>query len=75
MCRTHLLKQAGTAMSSLYRDAKVGEIIGILVENKHIDGLEINLECVIITFNHGFSVFNVCIGPRSKLMPSALRRE
>ena len=32
-----------TTMSSLYRDAK-GEIIGIIIENKHINGLEINLE-------------------------------
>ena len=43
-----------TTMSGL----KDGEIIGIKItnENKH-NGLEINLECVIITFNHGFSVF------------------
>ena len=43
-------------MSSLYREAKDGEIhvIGIIVENKHINGLEINLECVI---NNRFSVF------------------
>ena len=32
--------------------------------NKHENGLEINLECVIITFNHGFSVFNVLLRPR-----------
>ena len=53
MCRTLLFQQ----MLSLYRDAKDGEIIGIIVENKHINGLGINLECVIITFNHGCSVF------------------
>ena len=28
-----------------------------VVKNKLVNGLEINLECVIITFNHGFSVF------------------
>ena len=38
---------------------------------KHINGVEINLKCVIITINHGFSVFNVCCGPRPTLMPSA----
>ena len=27
-------------MSSLYRDAKDGEIIGITIENKHINGLD-----------------------------------
>ena len=51
-------------MSSQYRSEKER-----LVENNHINGLEINLECVIITFNHGFSVFNVCCGPRAILMP------
>ena len=45
---------------SLYKGAKDGEIIGIIVENKHINGLEIDLECVIVTFNQGFSMFNVC---------------
>ena len=39
-------------MPSLYRSEKDGENIGIIVENKYINGLEINLECVIITFNH-----------------------
>ena len=43
---------AGTTMSSLYRDPKDAEIIGIIVENKHINGLEIHLECEIITFSH-----------------------
>ena len=52
-----------TTMSSPYRDAKHEEIIGLIVENKHLDGLEINLECVIITFNHGVLVFNVCCDP------------
>ena len=46
-------------MSSLYRDEKDGENIGIIVENTNINGREINLEWVIITFNHRFSVFNV----------------
>ena len=32
-------------MSSIYRDAKDGEII---VENKHFNGLEMNLESVMI---------------------------
>ena len=44
-------------MSSLYRSEKDGETIGIIVENQLINGLEINLECVIIIFNHGFSVY------------------
>ena len=59
-------------MSSLYWSEKDGENIGIIVENKLINRLEINLECVIITFNHGFSVFNVWCGPRSIFMLSAL---
>ena len=41
-------------MLSLYRDEKNGETIGIIVENKHINEPELNLECVIITFNQGF---------------------
>ena len=60
-------------MSSPYRSGKDGENIGIIVENKLINGLEINLECVIITFNHRFSELNVCCGPWLILMPSALR--
>ena len=36
------ISRAVTAVSSLYRDAKVGEITGIFVE-KHINGLEIDL--------------------------------
>ena len=46
---------------SLYRSEKDGENIGIIVENKLINGLEINLECVIITINYRF--FNVCCSP------------
>ena len=43
-----------------------------IVNNKLVNGLEINLECVIITFNHGCSVFNVGCGPLSILiMPDA----
>ena len=60
-------------MSSLYKSEKDGENIGIIVEYKLINEVEINLECVIITFNHGFSVFNVYCGPPSILMPSASR--
>ena len=37
-------------VSSLYRSENDGENIRIIVENKLINGLEINLECVIITF-------------------------
>ena len=37
------------------RDEKDGEITGVIVE-KHINGLEINLECVIISFSHGFQL-------------------
>ena len=55
----------------LHRNEKNGENIGIINENKHMNGLEINLACVMITFNHRFSVFNVCCCPRSILMPSA----
>ena len=50
---------------SLYKTEENGENIGIIVKNKHINGLEINLECVIIKYNYWFSVFNVCCGPRS----------
>ena len=40
---------------------KNGENIGIIVESKYIlNGLEINLKCVIIIINHGFSVLKVC---------------
>ena len=46
-------------VSSLYRSEKDGGNIGIIVENKLINGLEMNLEDVIITFNHRFSVFKV----------------
>ena len=61
-----------SSRSSLYRAEENGEHIGIIVENKHINGLEINLEYIMITFNHGLEVFNVCCGPRSILMPSTL---
>ena len=50
------ISTAVTTMS-LYRDAKDGEITGIILENKHLNRLETNLECVIIKFNHGLSVF------------------
>ena len=43
-------------MSSQYRSEKDGENIGIIVKNKLMNGLEINLECLILIFNHGFSV-------------------
>ena len=33
-------------MSSLYRDTKDGNIIGMMDENKQINGLEINLEYI-----------------------------
>ena len=42
ICRTAFISTAVTTMSSLYRDAKDGEIIGIIIENKHVSGLEIN---------------------------------
>ena len=57
----------GTKVKSLYRYAKDG---GIIVENKHVNELEINLERVIIIFKHRFSVVNVCCAPRSILMPT-----
>ena len=50
------ISTAGTTVSSLYRDVKDGEIVGIIVEYKHINGLEINLECHI---NHQPRVFGV----------------
>ena len=37
-------------MLSLYRSKKDGGNIGIIVEKKLINGQEIMLECVIITF-------------------------
>ena len=43
------ISTAVTTMLSLYRDVKDGEII---VENKHINGLEINLECSTCTSNN-----------------------
>ena len=39
--------KADLPVSSLYRSEKDGENIGILVENKHINGLEVNLACII----------------------------
>ena len=62
-------------MSSLYRDAKDGQIIEIICKNKHINEPEINLECVIITFNHRFLVFNVCCGPRLILISTSGRNK
>ena len=43
-------------ITSLHRDAKDGEITGIIVDKKHVNGLETNSECV--TFNHRLSVFS-----------------
>ena len=43
-------------ITSLHRDAKDGEITGIIVDKKHVNGLEMNSECV--TFNHRLSVFS-----------------
>ena len=60
-------------MSSPYSKKDL-EKYRLIVQNKHINGPEINLECVIITFNYRFLVFNVCCDPRSILMPSALCR-
>ena len=53
-------------MSSQYWSEKGGESIGMI--SKLINGIEVNLECVIITFNRVFSVFNVCCGPLSIFM-------
>ena len=39
--------KADLPVSSLYRSEKDGENIGILVENKHINRLEVNLACII----------------------------
>ena len=39
-----------TTVPSLYKGAKDGEITGIIVENKHINRLEIDLECVIVRY-------------------------
>ena len=52
----------------------IGENIGIIVENELINGLEMTLECVIITFNNRFSELNVCCGPWLILMPCASSR-
>ena len=67
------ISTAAFPVSFLYRGENDGEIIKIL-KNKYMNGLEINLECVIISFNHRFSAFNICCSPRSILMPSASRR-
>ena len=40
----------------------------------YINGLETNLECVLITFNHRFSMFKVCCGLLLIWKPYALRR-
>ena len=61
------ISKVDITMSFLHRGAKDGGIVGIIVENEHINGLQ-------ITFNYGFSVFNVCCGPRSILTPSTSRR-
>ena len=58
-----------TTMSSLRRAAKD---YWNNCWRQDINGLETDLECVIITFNHGFSVLNVCCGLRSILMPPPL---
>ena len=50
-------------MPSQYTSEKDEENIGIIVENNLINGLEINLECVIMILNHRFLVFNICCGP------------
>ena len=42
------ISTAVTTTVSLCRDTKNGETIGIIVENKRRNGLEINLECVIL---------------------------
>ena len=38
--------------------------------NKHINGLEINLESIMVKFNHRFEAFNICCSSMSILMPS-----
>ena len=68
---TRVYFNVGITMPSPYRGAKDGEIIGIIVENKHIrKWTRNNLECLMIKFNHEFSVFNICCGPRSILIAS-----
>ena len=47
------ISMVDTTNFTLYRGENDGEIVGITVENYHINGLEINLEHVI-TFNHSF---------------------
>ena len=42
MSRT-FISTVDITMLSLYRDTKDGEIIGIIVENKHINGLEMSV--------------------------------
>ena len=44
----------------MVRKGKDGENVGIIVKNKHVNGLEINLDCVLTTFTHRFSMFNIC---------------
>ena len=46
-------------VSSQYRSEKDGENNGIIVENKHMNGLEILVWEIIITSKHRFLVFNI----------------
>ena len=41
--------------------------------NKHINEIENNFECILTTFNHRFSVFNVCCGCLILLHPDLPR--
>ena len=50
-------------VSSLYRRKENKGNVLISVGSKQIYALELNLECVIITFDQGFLVFNSCCGP------------
>ena len=50
---------------AIYEDKRLRKYWNI-VQNKLVNGLEINLKCVIITFNHGgFEVFNDGCSPES----------
>ena len=55
--------QVDLPVLSQYRSEKDGENIGIIDENKLINGLEINLECVIIIFSHRILVFKRFLHP------------
>ena len=69
VCDREVRRIKGTVLTVFYPDShftcykvESSDLWSFRGQNRTI---EINLECVIITFNHGFSVFNVGCGSRS----------